>query len=56
MNTYIEKGEIRPLVAKMFPLEQIVQAQREFAKKQHVGKLVLMPPPLDESQVSMFSS
>jgi NADPH:quinone reductase-like Zn-dependent oxidoreductase len=53
--SYIEKGEIRPLVAKTFPLEQIVQAQREFTKKAHVGKLVLIPPPLDESQRSLFS-
>ncbi len=54
--SYIEKGEIRPLVAKTFPLEQIAEVQREFTKKKHVGKLVLIPPPLDESQVSMFSS
>jgi NADPH:quinone reductase-like Zn-dependent oxidoreductase len=54
--SYIEKGEIRPLVAKTFPLEQIVEAQREFSKKNHVGKLVLIPPPLDESQLSMFSN
>ena len=54
--SYIEKGEIRPLVAKTFPLEQIVEAQREFTKKRHVGKLVLIPPPLDESQLNMFSS
>ena len=53
--SYIEKGEIRPLVAKLFPLERIVEAQREFTKKKHVGKLVLMPPPLDQSQRSMFS-
>jgi NADPH:quinone reductase-like Zn-dependent oxidoreductase len=54
--SYIEKGEIQPLVAKTFPLEQIVEAQREFTKKKHVGKLVLIPSPLDESQLSMFSS
>jgi NADPH:quinone reductase-like Zn-dependent oxidoreductase len=53
--SYIEKDEIRPLVAKTFPLEQIVEAQREFTKKKHVGKLVLIPPPLDESQRSLFS-
>lgn len=43
---YIERGELRPLVAKTFPLEQIVQAQREFLEKAHVGKFVLIPPPL----------
>ncbi|MCD4713087.1 MAG: hypothetical protein K8R73_07385, partial [Clostridiales bacterium] len=44
--SYIEKGEIKPLVAKMFPLEQIVDAQKEFLKKKHVGNFVLIPPPL----------
>lgn len=41
---YIERNEIRPLVAKMFPLEQIGEAQREFAQKNFVGKIVLIPP------------
>jgi NADPH:quinone reductase-like Zn-dependent oxidoreductase len=54
--SYIEKGEIRPLVAKTFPLEQIVEAQKEFTKKKHVGKFVLIPPPLNESQLRMISS
>jgi len=44
---YIERGEIRPLVAKTFPLERIADAQREFLEKQHVGNFVLIPPPLD---------
>jgi NADPH:quinone reductase-like Zn-dependent oxidoreductase len=52
--SYIEKGEIRPLVAKTFPLEQIVEAQKEFTKKKHVGKFVLIPPPLDDSQLSII--
>jgi NADPH:quinone reductase-like Zn-dependent oxidoreductase len=54
--SYIENGEIRPLLAKTFPLEQIVEAQREFTKKNHIGKFVLIPPPLNESQLSMISS
>lgn len=41
---YIEGGELRPLVAKTFPLEQIAEAQREFLEKNHVGKFVLIPP------------
>lgn len=41
---YIERGELRPLVAKCFPLDHIVQAQREFLEKNHVGKFVLIPP------------
>lgn len=45
--SYIERGELRPLVAKSFPLERIVDAQREFLEKRHVGKFVLIPPPLD---------
>jgi NADPH:quinone reductase-like Zn-dependent oxidoreductase len=38
---YIERGEIRPLVAKTFPLQHIRQAQNEFIKKQHVGNFVI---------------
>jgi NADPH:quinone reductase-like Zn-dependent oxidoreductase len=53
--SYIEKGEIRPLLAKSFPLEQIVEAQKEFTKKKHVGKFVLIPPPLDASQLRLIS-
>lgn len=44
---YIERGEIRPLVAGTFPLEQIADAQRQFLEKRHVGKLVLIPPTGD---------
>jgi len=42
---YIERGEIRPLIAKTFPLERIADAQREFLQKHHVGNFVLIPPP-----------
>jgi len=41
---YIERGEIRPLVARTFPLADIAQAQREFGEKKHVGNFVLLPP------------
>ena len=40
----IERGEIRPLVAKTFPLSEIRQAQTEFLAKAFAGKLVLAPP------------
>ncbi len=40
---YIESGEIRPVVAKSFPLTEIVAAQQEFLEKRHVGKFVLIP-------------
>ena len=42
--SYIERDEIRPLVAKTYPLNQIADAQREFLEKRHVGKFVLLPP------------
>jgi NADPH:quinone reductase-like Zn-dependent oxidoreductase len=46
--SYIERGELRPLVAKVFPLERIADAQAEFLEKKHVGNFVLIPPPLDD--------
>jgi len=42
---YIERGEIKPLVAKSFELKDIANAQREFMKKKHFGNFVLVPPP-----------
>jgi NADPH:quinone reductase-like Zn-dependent oxidoreductase len=44
--SYIEKSEIKPLLDKTFPLEQIADAQREFMEKKHFGKFVLIPPPV----------
>ncbi len=46
--SYIENGEIKPLVAKIFPLEQIADAQKEFLEKKHVGNFVLIPPSLED--------
>lgn len=45
--SYIERGEIQPLVAKTFPLRDIADAQREFLKKKHFGKFVLIPPAVE---------
>lgn len=42
--SYIERGEIRPVLAKTFSLDQIVVAQREFLDKGHVGNFALVPP------------
>lgn len=42
---YIERGEIKPLVAKVFELGDIAVAQQEFMKKNHFGNFVLVPPP-----------
>lgn len=44
--SYIERDEFRPLVAKIFPLERIADAQRAFLEKKHVGNFVLIPPDL----------
>ena len=41
---YIERDEIKPLVAKSFTLKDIAIAQREFMKKNHFGNFVLVPP------------
>ncbi len=40
---YIERGEIRPIVAKQYALRDITLAQAEFLSKKHVGKIVLLP-------------
>lgn len=42
--SYIERGKIRPLVAKTFPLSEIGVAQEVFLAKKFTGKLVLIPP------------
>jgi NADPH:quinone reductase-like Zn-dependent oxidoreductase len=42
--SYIERGEIRPLVARTYPLSDIVEAQRAFLEKKHLGNFVLIPP------------
>jgi len=39
----IEGGEIRPVLDRTFPLSSIVEAQKVFLTRRHVGKLVLLP-------------
>ena len=39
--SYIERGEIVPVVAATYDLSDIVKAQEAFLTKQHVGKIVL---------------
>ena len=41
---YVERGEIRPVVAGTYPLNRIADAQTDFVGKGFVGKLVLVPP------------
>jgi NADPH:quinone reductase-like Zn-dependent oxidoreductase len=42
--SYLERGEIVPLVSKTYPLQDIAQAQEEFLSKRQIGKIVLIPP------------
>lgn len=42
--SYIERGEIRPHVGKVYPLKDIVRAQQDFLSKAIGGKLVLTLP------------
>ena len=41
---YVERGEVRPVVARTYPLAEIASAQEDFPAKEHSGKLVLIPP------------
>lgn len=45
--SYIESGQIRPNVAKVFPLKEVHRAQEEFLDKAHVGTLVLTVPEVE---------
>ena len=44
--SYIEAGEIRPLLAGTWPLAEIVAAQTELVRRAHIGNFVLIPPPV----------
>lgn len=44
LMSYVERGEIRPHVGKVYPLSDIVQAQQDFLSKKITGKIVLVPP------------
>ncbi|MBP1848861.1 alcohol dehydrogenase family protein [Rhizobium halophytocola] len=41
--SYIERGEIRPLLDRTYPLDRIAEAQQAFLEKRHTGKIVLIP-------------
>ncbi len=45
--SYIEAGEIKPLVARQFAMADIAQAQEQFASKDFVGNFVLIPELAD---------
>jgi NADPH:quinone reductase-like Zn-dependent oxidoreductase len=40
---YVERGEIRPVLARTYKLRDIAEAQRDFVAKRHFGKIVLTP-------------
>jgi NADPH:quinone reductase-like Zn-dependent oxidoreductase len=40
---YIERGEVKPLVAKTFALRDLAEAQAEFLEKRHIGNFVVLP-------------
>ena len=37
------RGEVRPVIAATFDLEGLPEAQRQLARRQHVGKLIVVP-------------
>jgi len=39
--SYIEKGEVKPLLAASYPLEQLHQAQQAFIEKKHTGNIAV---------------
>ena len=40
---YLERGKIRPVVARTYPLRDIAGAQEDLLAKHFTGKLVLIP-------------
>ena len=46
---YIERAEVKPLIAVTYPLTEIVAAQDAFLTKQHVGKIVLVDQSPEKS-------
>jgi NADPH:quinone reductase-like Zn-dependent oxidoreductase len=45
LMSYIERGEVRPIVAKAFGLSELREAQEEFLRKRFVGKIVIKLMP-----------
>ncbi|MEM7083826.1 MAG: alcohol dehydrogenase family protein [Pseudomonadota bacterium] len=41
--SYIERGEVQPLLAKTFPLQALHEAQKAFVAKEHLGNIVVEP-------------
>ena len=43
MIGYIERGEIKPVLAATYPLRELRAAQQAFVDKRHVGNIVVVP-------------
>lgn len=41
--SYINKGEIKPILAETYPLEALRDAQQSFIDKAHIGNIVVQP-------------
>ena len=41
--SYIEKGEIKPMLAATYPLSELREAQTAFIEKRHTGNIVVIP-------------
>lgn len=54
--SYIERGEVKPMLARTYPLKDIVTAQKDFSEKKHVGKIVLLPPEQTPPQQDFIDS
>jgi NADPH:quinone reductase-like Zn-dependent oxidoreductase/acyl carrier protein len=48
LGRLIASGKIKPLPASIFPLSEAPAAFRRMARAEHVGKIVLVPPPIPE--------
>jgi len=48
--SYVERGEIRPVVSRVYPLSAIAKAQEDFLSKDFIGKIVLVPPRCDRNE------
>ena len=53
--TYIEKGEISPVVAAVYPLENLKEAQQQLIDKQHVGNVVVSQDSRSDNKTSSNS-
>lgn len=47
----VNAGQVRPLVSRSYPLQQIARAQADFQSKTLPGKLVLVPPGVDSGDI-----